>query len=339
METPQATVIIMAYNRKDFLKDAILSVASQVTERDKIEVLIVKNFEHPDIDYLINKIGFTSLLIQTNESSGSYLGYALEHSHAELICLLDDDDMFYPQKLDTIIAEFQRDPKLIYYHNANRRIDVDGVLLENSGSRSSTVQLVTTGNNGAVNAIKLVRALNRRGDVNNSSICFKTSISKNLKELLMNRRSIDITLFSLALESGGNLLIDNRKLTKFRMHESFSHFSGPDKLINTVKYNNLTVIDYTDLMGKLKGQTSRRYLYCNSLSARINSFTVLGKRARLSVREFFLYLGCFRYMRTGYFAITLSALLISLLVPTLNSRIFQLYNDRVSKKFYLSTVK
>jgi glycosyltransferase involved in cell wall biosynthesis len=51
------SVIIIAYNRKIFLKDAIKSVLNQSLDRNLYEIIIVKNFNDKDIDDFIDPNG------------------------------------------------------------------------------------------------------------------------------------------------------------------------------------------------------------------------------------------------------------------------------------------
>ena len=48
--TPFITVIIAAYNRKAFLKEAIASALDQTLPRSKYEIVVIKNFRDKDID-------------------------------------------------------------------------------------------------------------------------------------------------------------------------------------------------------------------------------------------------------------------------------------------------
>jgi glycosyltransferase involved in cell wall biosynthesis len=57
------SVIISAYNRKEFLKNAIRSVYTQLLDKGLYEVVIVKNFEDKDIDDYIAKLGYKKYYI------------------------------------------------------------------------------------------------------------------------------------------------------------------------------------------------------------------------------------------------------------------------------------
>jgi len=44
-ENPKLTVIISAYKRKDFIKEAVLSALNQTISKDKYEILCVVGFK------------------------------------------------------------------------------------------------------------------------------------------------------------------------------------------------------------------------------------------------------------------------------------------------------
>jgi len=51
------SVIITAYNRKEFLLDAFNSALNQTLSRDKHEIIVTKNFRDSKIDSYIKKNG------------------------------------------------------------------------------------------------------------------------------------------------------------------------------------------------------------------------------------------------------------------------------------------
>ncbi len=45
MEKPFISVIVTAYNRKQFILEALNSIVNQTLSKDKYEVIVTKNFE------------------------------------------------------------------------------------------------------------------------------------------------------------------------------------------------------------------------------------------------------------------------------------------------------
>ena len=48
LSSPKVSVVITAYNRKQFLSQAIESIAKQEIDRSEFEVIVVSNFELDD---------------------------------------------------------------------------------------------------------------------------------------------------------------------------------------------------------------------------------------------------------------------------------------------------
>jgi len=49
---PYISVIVTAYKRRQYLYNALLSLKAQTLSRNKYEVIVVKDFEDPQIDTL-----------------------------------------------------------------------------------------------------------------------------------------------------------------------------------------------------------------------------------------------------------------------------------------------
>jgi Glycosyl transferase family 2. len=58
------SVIITAYNRKEFLLDAIKSALKQTLPKDKYEIIVIKNFKDNLIDDFINENNIKSILME-----------------------------------------------------------------------------------------------------------------------------------------------------------------------------------------------------------------------------------------------------------------------------------
>jgi len=123
------SVIIIANNRKIFLKDAIKSVLNQSLDRNFYEIIIVKNFKDKDIDDFIDQ---NVLLNIFSEDNNTILGKFLEgikNSKGDIIAFLEDDDRFHKDK-QKIVNEIFSDEDVVYYHNASQYIDEDGRFLD-----------------------------------------------------------------------------------------------------------------------------------------------------------------------------------------------------------------
>ena len=109
------SVIITAYKRKEFIMDAIKSVLNQTLPRKYYEIIVVKNFIDSDIDKYINDNNIKNIFSNDISLSGKSVE-AIKSSHGEIISFLDDDDMFYNNKLEYIYDLFKNNINLVYYH-------------------------------------------------------------------------------------------------------------------------------------------------------------------------------------------------------------------------------
>ncbi|XDF44303.1 glycosyltransferase family 2 protein [Saccharolobus solfataricus] len=109
---PFISVIITAYNRKEYLKEAVDSVLTQTLPRDEYEIIVVKNFK--DYDDYLKENGVKSIYTD-RIPSGDKITIGIEESKGEVISFLDDD-LFVPWKLEKVKSIFQ-DDNVVYYHN------------------------------------------------------------------------------------------------------------------------------------------------------------------------------------------------------------------------------
>ncbi len=95
------SAIIVGFKRKDYIFRAVSSVLSQDYPKDLVEIIVVKAFKDDDLDYFLENNKVISLFSDTL-SNGESLSKGIRSSSKEVICLLDDDDIFAPNKFDEI---------------------------------------------------------------------------------------------------------------------------------------------------------------------------------------------------------------------------------------------
>jgi len=109
------SVIVTAHNRREFLLEAVNSALNQTLPKDEYEIIVVKNFEDERIDKFLEEHNVKNIVTK-EEPAGIYLVKGVEESKGEVISLLDDDDLWLPQKLE-IVKQVFKDKDVIYYHN------------------------------------------------------------------------------------------------------------------------------------------------------------------------------------------------------------------------------
>jgi glycosyltransferase involved in cell wall biosynthesis len=128
---PRVCVVIPAYNAALFIDKTLASVASQ-TYRD-FEVVVIDDGSTDGTEAVVNAaLSRLSLpgrcLRQENKKIAGARNAGMRAAQGELIALLDHDDLWYPEKLAAVVAEFDAHPEadlVCHWENVTR----DGQLL------------------------------------------------------------------------------------------------------------------------------------------------------------------------------------------------------------------
>ncbi len=215
------TVIITAYNRRNYLIEAMKSVSLQTLKKEHYEVIVVKNFYDDKVEEFINEQGFIS--VYSNEKlQGKMLYDGIKIASGNLISLLDDDDIFLPQKLEHVYYKFQSNPSLSYLHNGYTSEFGDRVDYRQNHRISENMQFsikqISLKNSSLMQKRKIAKFKQAGGDFNASCISFKKDILKDKVSFLERvNHSIDTFLFCSALISGGELMMDTQVDTLYRI--------------------------------------------------------------------------------------------------------------------------
>lgn len=106
---PLVSVIIPTYNRPDLLSRAIQSIINQTYLN--VEIIVV-NDGGVDVGDILNSLGndIKIVLIQQIEHKGVSVArnVALQAANGEIITYLDDDDIFLPSHIETVVEGLQR---------------------------------------------------------------------------------------------------------------------------------------------------------------------------------------------------------------------------------------
>jgi glycosyltransferase involved in cell wall biosynthesis len=115
---PRVSILIDNYNYGRFLRQAIESALNQ-TYRD-IEVIVVDDGSTDDSREIIASYGDRVIpVLKENGGHASAMNAGFAASKGDYICLLDSDDFFYPEKVETlqqiISSQFFTKPLLLYH--------------------------------------------------------------------------------------------------------------------------------------------------------------------------------------------------------------------------------
>jgi glycosyltransferase involved in cell wall biosynthesis len=123
--TPEVSVILGAYSRREYLPAALRSLRAQTLAPERFEIVAIKNFRDPEIDRSLEAAGAV-VLFDEERQIGRWLRHALDRSRAPIVTFLDDDDEYEPERLAELLAIFGRHPDLGFYRNRVRVIDASG---------------------------------------------------------------------------------------------------------------------------------------------------------------------------------------------------------------------
>ena len=219
MARPLITVLAIAYNRREFIRTALLSAIHQTLPRDLYEIVLVTNFS---VDPDILEAGKIRVILSDVRELGPKLASVVPQCQGEVISFLEDDDVWLPEKLEHVRNVFETFPRVSYYHNNWSVVDIEGNCISHpihiQGRRKIiSMRTYTIDKNASYADIR--KAVHLTGDFNGSSISIKKSVVSGVINYLEQITfSPDSFLFYSALFAGGELYLDSETLTRYRIH-------------------------------------------------------------------------------------------------------------------------
>ena len=217
------SVLVMGFKRREFIRQALESVIAQSLPKEHYETICVLGFRDEALSAFM-QINFIRELY-CDGSLGNRLALGLRECRGEIVCFLDDDDMFEMHKLQRVAETFNNFPNIIYYHNNVSLID---------GSSNPILQYISPYSFQINKSFLWVPlkgwsgVLNHRGDFNMSSICIRRSRAIELLSLLdAVEASPDSIIFFMLMEMNGTFYFDKEALTLYRIHESETNMLKP----------------------------------------------------------------------------------------------------------------
>lgn len=145
---PRVSVVLPTYRRVDMLQRAIGTVTAQTFQQWELIIVDDNGAGHPlqletaaalerhrDDPRIVYRVH------EHNQGGGAARNTGIEHAHAEYVAFLDDDDAWYPQKLEWQLDCFERSPAEVgLVYGGFRSVKADGsVRLRTPDSRGHTV--------------------------------------------------------------------------------------------------------------------------------------------------------------------------------------------------------
>lgn len=259
------SVLINNYNYSDYLEYCINSVLNQSYKN--IEIIVYDDGSTDNSTIILEKFrdriqsiskenyGKKPSLNQANAVYQSFL-----KSKGSIICLLDSDDAFKPDKVQKIVNEFESNQELVMIYNNFEKIDRDNLLLEQS--RNGHLQQVTLKDYYKYNKTDFYPST--------SSFSFRKSYLEErlpIDEYLYPDVWIDVRLSRLALIYGEVKYIPEI-LTEYRIHgANDSSYYRENKLKDIKRY--IHIHKYVNTILKQKRHNKIRYFLSNILIKKI----------------------------------------------------------------------
>ena len=98
---PKVSVIVTTYNRKSELTETVKSILNQTF--DDFELIIIDNYSNYDFNKLINSFNDFRIRGSQNKNNGIIAvnrNYGIKKAKGKYIAFCDDDDIWFPQKLE-----------------------------------------------------------------------------------------------------------------------------------------------------------------------------------------------------------------------------------------------
>jgi len=118
MPEPLVSVLIDTYNYGRYVEEAIDSVLAQDFPANEMEILVVDDGSTDDTAERIKKYGTRLQYLQKpNGGQGSAFNFGLARARGKIIAFLDGDDYWFPDRLSSVVAEFEKHPEAgMVYH-------------------------------------------------------------------------------------------------------------------------------------------------------------------------------------------------------------------------------
>ena len=215
----KVSVVITAHNRKKYLMDAVKSVLNQKKANSIVEVIVVKNFADQEIDTFLEMPNVKNIFT-SEESFGRKLSTGIDAATGEIICFLDDDDMFRQDKISFIEKIFGENEDILFAHNNMVAVAEDATFTDDDGWKNDELSYASFSSE-ELPGRSWGKILSARADWYVSCISVKTEFARSISPVLFNsNRSLDKILFLLGAHSGSIFATTRNKITVYRKHES-----------------------------------------------------------------------------------------------------------------------
>ncbi|QRF74993.1 Glycosyl transferase family 2 [Thermoplasmatales archaeon] len=320
------SILIYTYKRKEHLIGAVRSALAQKYNRENYEIVVVKGFEDTQIDEQLDRMNVRRIYFD-EKSLGAKISAGLKECKGDFVCLLDDDDEFESSKLTVLDRIIGSDSSLDFIHDSIVKINETGSVIDNNPSENikNGIQFSPDVDHNS----KLSSMIRHRVDWYLSCMSFRRSTLSNvLDELTQTYQSIDKFLFFSALNYGRKLALIPDRLTRYRLHESTTTYTGSKSNFFERRelffYNTVKIFD--NIVRISKGLDGERLANCQLIQHKINLYFISSdRRNKVSFNEYFNFILCLKYASSRYQFVWILAYLMRRLSLSLSRTVYYRY--------------
>ena len=241
---PFISVIIPVFNRTNFVNEAFDSVLNQTLEKEKYEIIVVTNVDVPLKDGV-------KIVKSENKWQGPFIYDGIKEAQGEIICPLDDDDLFLPNKLEVVYEVFKKNRNLgLFKHPAIFRNylgkEFMPLMLKNPLYIS----------NSTLNKKIMEEILGLGVGWNSSTHCFNKNVLLEYKDCIRRIKSSVDSIAYLFL-SKYDIMIWDSPLSIYRIHKSHDYLFSETNLKQLVKLNKTYYDDYITINNCINDEIAR----------------------------------------------------------------------------------
>lgn len=276
------SVVLFAYDRQEYLEKALESVLRQDFEKSRYEILIITNFQ---LNYKYSDESPRIRHFMMRGTRGEFIRVAIEMCEGNIVCFLDDDDWYAPNKLKEV-ARYFKEYDIGYLH------DTPIIVTEDSGHTGSRLPADVLLRVAPLKKGIFYKLLSVYADGMMSCISIKREVLNDVDLNLVT--GPDYYLFYSTALKGYNILASPLPLTYYTVHETSSKLpmNLSDQDIWRKNMVDETLSNYDSLLKMaVRGQCEgnhllKRHLLWNSLAFSCNS-KLISMNHDISAKEIF----------------------------------------------------
>ena len=225
--------MIFAYNRKQFIKNALDSVIASYGNFDNIEIIISTCISRDELE--LGPVPPTVRYITFSPKTlyGEQLLETVKMSNGEILLFLEDDDVFNYSKIKKILDLFQTSNEVIAVKNAAAQVKSEAYIDQKVFVKEPEVfHHITKSrdyNTDLLTPRDIYDMISNRIFYNPSTISVKRSVILENENLIRNNEPIDILLSAAILNSHGLIKYIDKNLTAYRLHSSNDSYFGQER--------------------------------------------------------------------------------------------------------------